>query len=72
MAAEGTPCSGFMDWELDTSTSAELKQEKQLSASQRKYYSFCRRKVSDNTDTERHVASVCFKVLNQNFMANDM
>ncbi|XP_070693116.1 thiosulfate sulfurtransferase/rhodanese-like domain-containing protein 2 [Pempheris klunzingeri] len=44
MAADDTPCSEFMDWELDTSTSNELKQEKQLSASQRRYYSFCRRK----------------------------
>lgn len=43
MAAHHTPL--FMDWELDTSTSNELKQEKQLSASERRYYSFCRRKV---------------------------
>lgn len=46
MAADGTPW--FADWEPDASTSNELKQEKQLSASQRRYYSFCRRKVSDN------------------------
>lgn len=46
MAADGNPW--FADWEPDASTSNELKQEKQLSASQRRYYSFCRRKVSDN------------------------
>ncbi|XP_070818785.1 thiosulfate sulfurtransferase/rhodanese-like domain-containing protein 2 [Chaetodon trifascialis] len=46
MAAEDTPCAEFTDLELDTSSSNEvtLKQEKQLSASQRRYYSFCRRK----------------------------
>lgn len=50
MAADDKPCLEFMDLELDTSTSNVngLKQEKQLSASQRRYYSFCRRKVSDN------------------------
>ncbi|XP_013882781.1 thiosulfate sulfurtransferase/rhodanese-like domain-containing protein 2 [Austrofundulus limnaeus] len=38
-------CSEFMNWEIETSTSCNgLKQEKQLSASQRRYYSFCRRK----------------------------
>ncbi|KAM6952175.1 thiosulfate sulfurtransferase/rhodanese-like domain-containing protein 2 isoform 1-T1 [Lycodopsis pacificus] len=46
MAADDAPCSEFMDWELDTSTCNVngLKQEKQLSASQRRCYSFCRRK----------------------------
>ncbi|XP_040903360.1 thiosulfate sulfurtransferase/rhodanese-like domain-containing protein 2 [Toxotes jaculatrix] len=45
MAAAGhTPCTAFLDWDLDSSTSNGLKQEKQLSASQRRYYSFCRRK----------------------------
>ncbi|XP_030252965.1 thiosulfate sulfurtransferase/rhodanese-like domain-containing protein 2 [Sparus aurata] len=46
MAADDKPCLEFMDLELDTSTSNVngLKQEKQLSASQRRYYSFCRRK----------------------------
>ncbi|XP_073343056.1 thiosulfate sulfurtransferase/rhodanese-like domain-containing protein 2 [Pagrus major] len=46
MAADDKPCLEFMDMELDTSTSNVngLKQEKQLSASQRRYYSFCRRK----------------------------
>lgn len=39
-------CSEFMNWEVDTSTSCKgLKQEKQLSASQRRYYSLCKRKV---------------------------
>ncbi|KAM9357045.1 thiosulfate sulfurtransferase/rhodanese-like domain-containing protein 2 [Symphorus nematophorus] len=44
MAADDTPCSEFMDWEVDISNGATLKREKQLSASQRRYYSFCRRK----------------------------
>ncbi|XP_078116173.1 thiosulfate sulfurtransferase/rhodanese-like domain-containing protein 2 [Sander vitreus] len=44
MAADDAPCLEFMDWELDTSTSNGLKQEKQLSASQRRCYSLCRRK----------------------------
>ncbi|KAG7237144.1 hypothetical protein INR49_032760 [Caranx melampygus] len=42
--AEPTTCSEFADWEIDSSKSDGLKQEKQLSASQRRYYSFCRRK----------------------------
>ncbi|XP_056295033.1 thiosulfate sulfurtransferase/rhodanese-like domain-containing protein 2 [Pseudoliparis swirei] len=55
MAADGTPCSGFMDWELETSTCNGLKQEKQLCASQRRCYSLCRRKsfsafVASKTD----------------------
>uniref|UniRef100_A0A665V9L9 Thiosulfate sulfurtransferase/rhodanese-like domain-containing protein 2 n=1 Tax=Echeneis naucrates TaxID=173247 RepID=A0A665V9L9_ECHNA len=37
-------CSLYPDWELDSSTSSEIKQERRLSASQRRYYSFCRRK----------------------------
>lgn len=45
MATDETPW--FSDWELDTSTCNTVKQEKQLSASQRRYYSFCRRKVSE-------------------------
>uniref|UniRef100_A0A8C2ZTA2 Thiosulfate sulfurtransferase/rhodanese-like domain-containing protein 2 n=2 Tax=Cyclopterus lumpus TaxID=8103 RepID=A0A8C2ZTA2_CYCLU len=44
MAADGTPCADFMDWELETSTCNGLKQEKQLCASQRRCYSLCRRK----------------------------
>lgn len=44
MAAGDSPCSEFLDWELDPSTCNGLKQERQLSASQRRYYSFCRRK----------------------------
>ncbi|XP_034545356.1 thiosulfate sulfurtransferase/rhodanese-like domain-containing protein 2 [Notolabrus celidotus] len=44
MEPSDSPCSDFLDWELDTATSNGLKQEKQLSASQRRYYSFCRRK----------------------------
>lgn len=53
MAADNTPW--FVDWDLGTSTSNELKQEKQLSASQRRYYSFCRRKVRDS----KHCTSCC-------------
>ncbi|XP_047441702.1 thiosulfate sulfurtransferase/rhodanese-like domain-containing protein 2 [Mugil cephalus] len=34
----------FMNWEVDTSSCGGLKHEKQLSSSQRRYYSFCRRK----------------------------
>ncbi|KAM6999704.1 thiosulfate sulfurtransferase/rhodanese-like domain-containing protein 2 [Tautogolabrus adspersus] len=44
MASDETPCPEFIDFELNTSASNGLKQEKQLSASQRRYYSFCRRK----------------------------
>lgn len=44
MASDETLCSEFTDWELDSSSSNGLKQEKQLCASQRKCYSFCRRK----------------------------
>nr|XP_020449688.1 thiosulfate sulfurtransferase/rhodanese-like domain-containing protein 2 isoform X1 [Monopterus albus] len=44
MASDDTPCFKFMDWELDNSTSNISKQEKQLSASRRRYYTFCRRK----------------------------
>lgn len=44
MAADETSYSDFMNWELDTPTSNGLKEERQLSASQRRYYSFCRRK----------------------------
>lgn len=50
MESDSIPCSELMNVEPDTSTCSisGLKQEKQLSASQRKYYSFCRRKVSVN------------------------
>ncbi|XP_055368585.1 thiosulfate sulfurtransferase/rhodanese-like domain-containing protein 2 [Betta splendens] len=46
MDSNNTPCSEFMDLDLDTSASNinGSKQEKQLSAPQRRYYSFCRRK----------------------------
>ncbi|TDH07330.1 hypothetical protein EPR50_G00104980 [Perca flavescens] len=44
MAADDAPCLEFMNWELETSTCNGLKQEKQLSASQRRCYSLCRRK----------------------------
>lgn len=37
----------FMDWELESSISSELKREKQLSAPQRRHYNLCRRKVRD-------------------------
>lgn len=35
----------FVDWELESSISSELKRQKQLSAPQRRYYNLCRRKV---------------------------
>lgn len=44
MAADDTPCSEFINWEVDSSICNGFKQEKQLSAPQRRYYSFCRRK----------------------------
>ncbi|KAM9850339.1 thiosulfate sulfurtransferase/rhodanese-like domain-containing protein 2 [Aulostomus maculatus] len=44
MASDDTPCSGFIDFELTVVSSDGLKQEKQLTASQRKYYNLCRRK----------------------------
>lgn len=44
MEPNDSPCPEFMDWEPDTATPNGLKQERQLSASQRRYYSFCRRK----------------------------
>ncbi|XP_005807854.2 thiosulfate sulfurtransferase/rhodanese-like domain-containing protein 2 [Xiphophorus maculatus] len=43
-AAVETSCSEFLNWEVESSVCNELKQEKQLSASQRRCYSFCRRK----------------------------
>uniref|UniRef100_A0A3P8RQ87 Thiosulfate sulfurtransferase/rhodanese-like domain-containing protein 2 n=1 Tax=Amphiprion percula TaxID=161767 RepID=A0A3P8RQ87_AMPPE len=53
MAADET--TEFMNWEVDVSSCDGLKQERQLSASQRRYYSFCRRKsfaafVASKTD----------------------
>ncbi|KAM4555897.1 thiosulfate sulfurtransferase/rhodanese-like domain-containing protein 2 [Odontesthes bonariensis] len=58
MAAAETPCSEFMNWEVDTSSCNGLKQEKQLSAPQRRFYHLCRRKsfaafVASKRD-ERH------------------
>ncbi|XP_026186273.1 thiosulfate sulfurtransferase/rhodanese-like domain-containing protein 2 [Mastacembelus armatus] len=41
---DDAPCSEFMDWDLDKSTSNGPKREKQLSASQRRCFTFCRRK----------------------------
>ncbi len=64
MAAEDTPCSEFTNWELDASASNGLKQEKQLSASQRRYYSFCRRKVSDSRNTEHLAAGNVTRLVN--------
>lgn len=56
MESDIIPCSEFINLELDTLTSnvngLTLKQEKQLSASQRRYYSFCRRKVSVNRNID--------------------
>lgn len=45
MASEDKPCTEFIDWDVDTLTSNELKEEKKLSASLRKYYCFCKRKT---------------------------
>ncbi|XP_069025588.1 thiosulfate sulfurtransferase/rhodanese-like domain-containing protein 2 isoform X1 [Embiotoca jacksoni] len=39
-----TRMAEFMNWEVDSSTCGGLKREKQLCASQRRYYSLCRRK----------------------------
>ncbi|XP_038164252.1 thiosulfate sulfurtransferase/rhodanese-like domain-containing protein 2 [Cyprinodon tularosa] len=44
MATIETPCSEFMNWEVESSTRNGLKQEKQLSASLRRCYNLCRRK----------------------------
>ncbi|KAK5615289.1 hypothetical protein CRENBAI_003488 [Crenichthys baileyi] len=44
MAAVEPPCSEFTNWEVESSVCSGLKQEKQLSASQRRCYSLCRRK----------------------------
>lgn len=38
----------FLDLELDTQNCDEVKQEKTLPAGLRKYYNFCRRKVTDS------------------------
>lgn len=48
MEGNNTAWSEFVDLDLDSSSSNVngSKQEKQLSASQRRYYSFSRRKVS--------------------------
>lgn len=45
MAGDETHCPEFRDWEVDTSTCNGLKEERQLSASQRRNYSLCRRKT---------------------------
>ncbi|XP_033989658.1 LOW QUALITY PROTEIN: thiosulfate sulfurtransferase/rhodanese-like domain-containing protein 2 [Trematomus bernacchii] len=44
MAEDNTSFSEFMDLDLDTRTCNGVRQEKQLSASQRRCYSLCRRK----------------------------
>ncbi|XP_062249577.1 thiosulfate sulfurtransferase/rhodanese-like domain-containing protein 2 [Platichthys flesus] len=66
MAAED-PCSQFSDWEPDSSTRGSgVKQEKQLCASQRRFYSLCRRKSfavfvtsKSNGSKEEGLASWC-------------
>ncbi|XP_008289946.1 thiosulfate sulfurtransferase/rhodanese-like domain-containing protein 2 [Stegastes partitus] len=62
MAADETE---FMSWEVDVSSCDGLRQERQLSASQRRYYSFCRRKsfaayvASKRDSSEDGVTSWC-------------
>ncbi|XP_018535138.1 thiosulfate sulfurtransferase/rhodanese-like domain-containing protein 2 [Lates calcarifer] len=73
MAAEDcTPCSEFFSWELDFSTSDGLKQEKQLSASQRRCYSLCRRKsfaafVASKQDDSQEEGSTSWSCCGQTF-----
>ncbi|XP_029963487.1 thiosulfate sulfurtransferase/rhodanese-like domain-containing protein 2 [Salarias fasciatus] len=43
--ADETHCSEFRDWEVDTAACNGVKEEKQLSAAQRRNYSLCRRKT---------------------------
>lgn len=54
MAADDTLCAEFVDWDLDTWTRdvIGLKQEKQLSAPQRRRFNLCRRKVTDDRSDE--------------------
>ncbi|KAM6924256.1 thiosulfate sulfurtransferase/rhodanese-like domain-containing protein 2 [Xenentodon cancila] len=44
MAAEESVCSDFLNWEFDSHAFNGSKQDKQMSASQRRCYSFCKRK----------------------------
>ncbi|GAA6221994.1 thiosulfate sulfurtransferase/rhodanese-like domain-containing protein 2 [Lates japonicus] len=73
MATEDcTPCSEFFSWELDFSTSDGLKQEKQLSASQRRCYSLCRRKsfaafVASKQDDSQEEGSTSWSCCGQTF-----
>ncbi|XP_041652917.1 thiosulfate sulfurtransferase/rhodanese-like domain-containing protein 2 [Cheilinus undulatus] len=64
MEPDNTPCSDFMDRVHDSSGPNGLKQEKQLSASERRYFSFCRRKsfatfVKSKKDEEEGSTSWC-------------
>ncbi|XP_061582100.1 thiosulfate sulfurtransferase/rhodanese-like domain-containing protein 2 [Cololabis saira] len=44
MAADESVCSGFTSWEFDSQTFNGLKQHQHMCASQRRCYSFCKRK----------------------------
>nr|XP_019959354.1 PREDICTED: thiosulfate sulfurtransferase/rhodanese-like domain-containing protein 2 [Paralichthys olivaceus] len=71
MAAED-PCSEFSDLEPDSSTCAGLKQEKQMCASQRRFYSFCRRKsfaafVTSKSDGSQEDGSASWCCCGQTF-----
>ncbi|XP_028272852.1 thiosulfate sulfurtransferase/rhodanese-like domain-containing protein 2 isoform X2 [Parambassis ranga] len=59
MAGDNIPCSEFMNLEVDTPTCDGLKQEKLLSASQRRCYSLCRRKRSSGQEVEGSTAWCC-------------
>lgn len=72
MAADETVCSEFIDWEVDASTCNGLKQEKQLSASQRRCYSLCRRKsfaafVASKRDSSQEEGSSSWCCCSQTF-----
>lgn len=48
IASDCVACAEFVDLDLET-TPNEFKEEKQLSASLRKYYNLCKRKVGNGS-----------------------
>lgn len=67
-----TPCSEFLNWEVESSAFNGLKQEKQLSASQRRCYRLCRRKsfaalVASTKDGGRDEGSASWRCCGQTF-----
>ncbi|XP_039975856.1 thiosulfate sulfurtransferase/rhodanese-like domain-containing protein 2 isoform X1 [Xiphias gladius] len=71
-SADHTPWSESLVWDLDSSASGGLKREKQLSASQRRYYNFCRRKsfaafVASKSDSSQEEGNTTWCCCDQTF-----